>query len=187
MRIVVSGTHASGKSTLISDFALRHPLFTVLPDPFELIDEAWDSPSAAMFAQQLRVSAARLLAPDLGADVIAERGPLDFLAYLIALQDLSRAAVSNELLERSRALAADALRVIDVLAVLPLTTSAAIDVAEDEDLELRAAMDDVLLELVDDPDLIDAGVEIVELTGPPSRRLEALESIVEASRRDRTD
>ncbi len=186
MRIVVSGTHASGKSTLISDFALRHPLFTVLPDPFELIDEAWDSPSAAMFAQQLRVSAARLLAPDLGADVIAERGPLDFLAYLIALQDLSRAAISDELLERSRALAADALRVIDVLAVLPLT-SAAIDVAEDEDLELRAAMDDVLLELVDDPDLIDAGVEIVELTGPPSRRLEALESIVEASRRDRTD
>ena len=32
MRIVVSGTHASGKSTLISDFALRHPEFTVLPD-----------------------------------------------------------------------------------------------------------------------------------------------------------
>ena len=40
MRIVVSGTHASGKSTLISDFALRHPEFVVLPDPFEALDDA---------------------------------------------------------------------------------------------------------------------------------------------------
>lgn len=32
MRIVVSGTHASGKSTLVSDFAVRHPDFVVLPD-----------------------------------------------------------------------------------------------------------------------------------------------------------
>ncbi|WP_417555848.1 hypothetical protein [Microbacterium sp.] len=50
MRIVVSGTHASGKSTLISDFALRHPGFTVLPDPFELLDEASDAPGAAMLS-----------------------------------------------------------------------------------------------------------------------------------------
>ncbi|MFC4138171.1 MULTISPECIES: hypothetical protein [unclassified Microbacterium] len=35
MRIVVSGTHASGKSTLIDAFAAEHPEYRVLPDPFE--------------------------------------------------------------------------------------------------------------------------------------------------------
>ena len=60
MRIVVSGTHASGKSTLISDFVQRHPEYEVLPDPFELMDESWDAPSAALFAAQLSVAAARL-------------------------------------------------------------------------------------------------------------------------------
>jgi hypothetical protein len=60
MRIVVSDTHASGKSILISDFTLRHPGFTVPPDPFELLDEASDVPSAAMLSVQLRLSAERL-------------------------------------------------------------------------------------------------------------------------------
>jgi hypothetical protein len=60
MRIVVSGTHASGKSTLISDFVQRHPEYEVLPDPIELIDESWDAPSAAPSAAQLSVAAARL-------------------------------------------------------------------------------------------------------------------------------
>ena len=36
MRIVISGTHASGKSTLIADFASRRPEFEVFPDPYEL-------------------------------------------------------------------------------------------------------------------------------------------------------
>ena len=87
MRIVVSGTHASGKSTLIADFAAAHPGYRMLPDPFELLDEAAEADAAA-FVAQLRLSAARLtrLAP--GDDVIAERGPLDFLAYLDALDVL---------------------------------------------------------------------------------------------------
>jgi hypothetical protein len=44
------GTHASGKSTLIADFARRHPEYAVFADPFELIDESDDRPAAAMFA-----------------------------------------------------------------------------------------------------------------------------------------
>lgn len=84
VRIVVSGTHASGKSTLISDFASRHPEFTVLPDPFELVDED-DAVGAALFAAQLRIAADRLTDEPGRTHVIAERGPLDFLAYLLAL------------------------------------------------------------------------------------------------------
>ena len=178
MRIVVSGTHASGKSTLISDFAVRHPDFAVLPDPFDLIDETWDRPSAALFARQLRVAAERLRSDDLAPNVIAERGPLDFLAYLLALDELTGASASPELLERSATIAADALSHVDLLVVLPLDAAAAIEVGADEDPELRSAMNDVLMDLIDDPDLVGSGLEVVEIVGTPSQRLLRLESLV---------
>lgn len=177
MRIVVAGTHASGKSTLISDFVLRHPEFTVLPDPFELIDEAWDAPSAAMFAAQLRIAADRLHDDELGEHVIAERGPVDFLAYILALAELTDVPASDELVERATATTAEALGRVDVLAVLPLTASDPIPVGPDEQLELRLAMNDLLLELVDDPDIVGDGLTVVEITGDPEARLAALEAI----------
>ncbi|WP_394551965.1 AAA family ATPase [Agromyces sp. MMS24-JH15] len=163
MRIVVSGTHASGKSTLISDFALRHPEYTVLPDPFDLVDETWDSPTAASFAAQLRLSANRLDPDEAPGNVIAERGPLDFLAYLSALDDLTGASISRELLERATAITRAALDHVDLLVVLPLTAVDHIEPGIDEHLELRAAMNDVLLELIDDPEVVGEHAEVVEI------------------------
>lgn len=113
MRIVVSGTHASGKSTLVSDFALRHREFTVLPDPFDLVDETSDRPSVALFAAQLRVSADRLDPEESDENLIAERGPIDFIAYLLALDDLSGTAGSRELMQRSMAISREALDHVD--------------------------------------------------------------------------
>jgi hypothetical protein len=182
MRIVVSGTHASGKSTLISDFALRYPNFTVLPDPFDLIDEAWDQPSAAMFAAQLRVAAQRLDPDEVVGDVIAERGPLDFLAYLLARDEVTGASSSPQLLERSATITAEALGHVDLLVVLPLNSAEAIDVGDDEDPELRSAMNDVLMDLIDDPDLVGSRLRVVEIVGRPSERLRQLEALVRALR-----
>lgn len=176
MRIVVSGTHASGKSTLISDFALRHPEFVVLPDPFDLLDEG-DAPSAALFARQLRLGADRLTA-DAPDDLIAERGPLDFLAYLHALSELGGAALDVDLLEHARARTSAALATVDLLIVLPLTSRDAIHVGSDEHLDLRDAMNEELLELLDDPDLLGDRLEVAELTGAPQERLAALEALV---------
>lgn len=178
MRIVVSGTHASGKSTLISDFVLRHPEYRVLPDPFELIDEAWDAPAAGMFAAQLRVSAERLLADDLPADVIAERGPLDFLAYLQAIDDTR--GLPAGVGERAVLSTAQALGRVDLLVVLPLEPSDPVEVGSDEHPELRAAMDGALLELLDDGDVIGPQTRVVELSGTPGARLRALEAAVAA-------
>jgi hypothetical protein len=177
VRIVVSGTHASGKSTLISDFALRHPEFTVLPDPFELVDEAADVPDASLFAAQLRISADRLMDEAHGTHLIAERGPLDFMAYLLALADLTGRPLDTGFLERATARTAEALNTVDLLVVLPLTASDPIFVGDDEYLELRDAMNDVLLELLDDPDLIGRQLRVEEITGTPEARLAALEVI----------
>jgi hypothetical protein len=178
MHIVVSGTHASGKSTLTSDFALRHPEFTVLPDPFELIDEADDSPGAAMFATQLRIAAQRLNDLEPGDDVIAERGPIDFLAYLLALGDLTGTPVGDDVLRRAVGLTAEAMRTVDLLIVLPLSAHDGIHVGDDEHLELRAAMDGVLRELVEDPDVVGEDIVAAEIVGDPGDRLAQLEVLV---------
>ncbi|GAA2226144.1 ATP-binding protein [Herbiconiux moechotypicola] len=178
MRIVVSGTHASGKSTLVSDFALLYPAFSVLPDPFELIDEAWDGPGASSFARQLRLSAARLDPTETPGDLIAERGPIDFLAYLLAFDALDRMPESPGLLARSAEVTRDALRHVDLVVLLPLAPADGISIGVDEDPALRDAMNDALLDLVNDDDIVDEGVTVMEITGDRDRRLRMLQAVV---------
>ncbi|GAA2027274.1 hypothetical protein GCM10009819_08320 [Agromyces tropicus] len=178
MRIVVSGTHASGKSTLVSDFAARHPEFVVLPDPFELVDEAWDFPSAELFATQLRLSAARLHPDETAGHLLSERGPIDFLAYLLALDEFNSAPGSRELFARSIEITQGAMRHVDLLVVLPLDRDAEIFVPRDEHLPLRELMNDVLLDLVDDDQIVGANTNVVEIVGNRNQRVAALEELI---------
>lgn len=178
MRIVVCGTHASGKSTLVADFAARHPRFAVLSDPFELLDEAWDAPGPALFTAQLKVSAARLHRDDTASPFIAERGPIDFLAYLLAWEELTGGEVPRDLLDPLVEETRDAMANVDVLVVLPLTPADEIFVHAEEDLALREAMNDILLDLVTDVDLVGSHLDVVEITGDRDHRLGALEAVV---------
>lgn len=179
MLVVVSGTHASGKSTLISEFAALHPDFEVLPDPFELLDDTDAEPGADSFFAQLQLAAARLREPARGVSRIAERGPLDFLAYLDALMSLRRPGRSLAMFRGGLATAAGAMAQADLLVLLPLTEADHIEVPDDEDPELRSAMNDALLELADDPDLV-GNARVIELTGSPSHRLAQLEDAIES-------
>lgn len=167
MRIVVSGTHATGKSTLVASFAAAHPDFVVLDDPAEAFDEA--GADAGSFLAQLRLASARLLTRPPAPRLIAERGPLDLLAYLGAL-DLLRRPGRADVPDLDWMRAADAIATLDLLVLLPLTARDGIHVSDDEDPELREAMDEVLLELADDPDLV-GDVPVLELTGPREQRL----------------
>ncbi len=178
MRIVVSGTHAIGKSTLIGDFSMAHREFTVLPDPFELIDAAYDEPDASTYLAQLRLSADRLLELSPDDDVIAERGPLDFLAYLIALDGLGRIHLDEDLLTRATALTTEAMTAVDLLVLLPITVDDGIRAPEDEDPELRQAMNDALLELADDVGIL-GRTTVVEIVGDHALRLGRLQGTIE--------
>lgn len=182
MRIVISGTHASGKSTLMSDFGLSHPEYTQLPDPFDVIDETHAAAGVPSFFRQLALSADRLSELGAGTRVIAERGPLDFLAYLAALAELGRPSAASDALERGYDLTARAMQNVDVLVLLPLNRVDHIWVPDDEDLELRDEMNAQLLELCDNGDFTDS-VRILEITGDRSQRLAALEAAVGASTR----
>ena len=171
MRIVVSGTHASGKSTLISDFHDARPEYLVLPDPFEDLDLD-DPASESSFAVQLRATAARLRESAGRSAVISERGPLDFLAYLTALERLGRS--DGSLLSRATEMVDASMSDVDLLVVLPLEHDRAIRVPDEEDPALRRMMDETLGELVDDLEREGARPRIVTITGEPRTRLRRL-------------
>lgn len=176
MRIVVSGTHASGKSTLISDFRAVRAQYVVLPDPFEDLDLD-DPASEHSFAVQLRVTAARLRESAAASAVICERGPLDFLAYLTALEELGRS--DGVLLARAAEIVEASMAAIDLVAIVPLDGSRPIHVTGDEDPALRVAMDEALVGLVDDLERAGSVPHVVTIVGSPEERLRLL---LEASR-----
>lgn len=178
MIIVVSGTHASGKTALIEAFATAHPHFRVLPDPIDVLEEHKTDGGASTFYQQLEVSAARLVDVPGGA-VIAERGPLDFLAYLDSLERLGRPTRSPEEFRRGIDRCAEAMQVVDLLVLLHLDPRDQIYVPDDEDPDLRIAMDEALRELAADAYLT-AGAEVVEIEGPAEARPVLLQRVVAA-------
>lgn len=170
MRIVVSGTHGSGKSTLIADFVARHAEYLALGDPFEYLD--LDDPSGeASFAAQLRLTASRVRETAGEPAVISERGPLDFVAYLTALEQLGRS--DGELIARATTIADASLTDVDLVVILPLDGHHPIRVPVDEDPALREAMDAALLDLADERE-DSGGTRFLTLGGDPASRLRDL-------------
>ncbi|HYN66472.1 MAG TPA: hypothetical protein VES93_06250 [Ornithinibacter sp.] len=154
--------------------------YAQLPDPFELVDDDDDPAGAASFVRQLVVAAERLGGPDARADVVAERGPVDLLAYLEALTDLGRPSVGPDLMARLRATTARAMARVDLLVVVPLHPGDGITVPDDEDPELREAMDGRLLDLCDDDELVTSVGRVLEVAGSPESRLEQVLAAVTA-------
>jgi predicted ATPase len=171
VRIAVSGSHCSGKTTLVEDFLQRHPDYAHEPEPYDLAEARGAAFSAELTAadvwQQLEISVERLSGYEPGSNVIAERCPIDFLAYLEALN-------ASSMLDSARDLVCRGMQHVDLLIVLPLGDE--IEAPEGEDPELRDAMNASLLDIVDG-DLV-PGVRSVEISGTPHERLFALESAI---------
>jgi hypothetical protein len=185
VRIAVCGTHCSGKSTLVDDFLSIHRDYAHEPEPYEWLaeygEELAEEPDAESFFRQLERSIARLTSYREGARVIAERSPLDFLAYLLAHHDLGRSGRDCELIVAAAELAASGLAHLDLLVVLPLNDVDGIVAPPSEDLELRDEMNERLMEMITtDPYslLTRSTLRIVEIHGTPERRLLALERAV---------
>jgi AAA domain-containing protein len=163
MRIAVSGAHGVGKSTLIDEFLRLHPEFEHEPEPYTVLVEDYEEefsaePCVEDFLRQLEFNLERLGQHASGEKVIYERCPLDFLAYLSALNS----NVTRALLER----VSDSLQQLDMIVYLPLEREGG-----GEYPKLRRAVDRQLSEL-----LTATNVTVVEATGSTGQRLRAVES-----------
>lgn len=174
MRIAVSGTHCTGKSTLIDAFLQAHPDFVHEPEPYTVLVEDFGEefsaePCIEDFYRQLQFNINRLREHARGERVIYERCPIDFLAYVDALD--SQAA------QASLGLVSNAIQNLDLILYLPLDHT--IDVPEDEYPKLREAVDRRLSAILNDDDLgiiSSSGVVVVEAKGSITRRLRILET-----------
>lgn len=182
MRIAVSGTHSTGKTTLIEEFLQTHSYFIHEPEPYVALVEEYGEEFAAElgvddFFRQLEFNVERLRAHSVGECVIYERCPVDFIAYILALKDLRREDVASGLLETWIELVVDGLRYLELIVYLPISDD--LEAPDDEDPRLRKAVDKRLGAIFteDDHEIVSvSGTAIIEARGSTRQRLTLLES-----------
>jgi AAA domain len=172
VRIAVSGTHCTGKSTLIDEFLRVHPDFVHEPEPYtvlveELGEEFSAEPCVEDFLRQLEFNIDLLKQHERGERVIYERCPIDFLAYIECVGPRTT-SILNEVLE--------SMRRIEMIVYLPIDN---IDAGDEEFPKLRKAVDRRLSEIYSEDDLgiISAtNLVVVGATGSIEKRLRTVEA-----------
>jgi hypothetical protein len=171
VRIAVSGTHRTGKSSLVEALGACLPNHRTIPEPYEILEErgyAFAHPPAVDdFVMQLRQSLTTLRRRS--ANLIFDRCPLDFLGYIYASPDADRfdlATWQGEI--------AQAMKSLDLVVAIHA------DSMHDppmpiEDSAFRLAVDDLLRDIVDGDSLdLCQDVEILSLGVPWDHRLESV-------------
>jgi hypothetical protein len=177
MRIAVSGTHCTGKSTLIDEFLRAHPGFAHEPEPYTVLledfgEEFSAEPCVEDFYRQLEFNIDRLRQHAPGERVIYERCPLDFLAYIDALEPQRVEALLDQV--------SDVMRNLDLIVYLPLDDRA----PDSEYPKLRKAVDRRLSAIFRDDEfgvLSLCSATIIEASGSTSQRLRVIESYISQS------
>lgn len=169
MRIAFSGSHRVGKSSLIEALAPRLG-FRVIDEPYHALEEDGhefsDPPTIEDFEAQLRTSIA--IANDLPAGALVDRCPLDFVAYLRALDpdyDIDLDALR------------EAMSVFELVVFVPIEQPDRITVSTSEHRRLRADVDTNLRSLVLD-DSLGLDLTTVEADGPLDARVDEVMRMV---------
>jgi predicted ATPase len=161
MRIAFSGTHRTGKSTLLEQVAGLLPGYATVEEPYQLLEEEGyetaEEPSIEDFEAQLERS---LLSLEEGrADVLFDRCPADLLAYLLAHDDRD---VFD--LDQWRDRASEAMQTLDLVVFVPVESPDRIAVPSHEDRRHRMAVHEKLEALLLE-DRIGGDVEILRVAG----------------------
>jgi GTPase SAR1 family protein len=160
MRLAIIGTHGTGKTTLLEDFVSAQPSYEAVPEPYWLLAQQGtpfaDGPTSADLEEQLEASCSLILSTAAQEQVIFDRCPLDFIAYLdvVSAAEGFEWTPSGKLLGRIE----KALATIDLLVFLPLSRPDEISVPI-EFPKLRTRTDSRLKAILhkDDLGLLEAG------------------------------
>jgi hypothetical protein len=169
VRIAVSGTHSTGKSTLVAALGERLPDHTIVAEPYEvLVERGYEfahPPNVEDFVVQLKQSLLSLRRRS--PNRIFDRCPLDFVGYIAASPGAERFD-----LEAWRGPIARAMQSLDLVVVVHADPVHDPAIAV-EDPVWRLAVDDALRDIVDDDDFdLCDGVDTLILDGPWEHRVE---------------
>jgi hypothetical protein len=167
---------------------MAHPGFAHKPEPYTVLQEEYGEvfaadPSADDFYRQLEFNIDRLHCYQPNEKVIYERCPIDFIAYLLALNDLCTDSEAAQLVERSLELVKDGIELLDLIVFLPLDGMDSNVMSYREDQELRIAVDSWLVDILRSDDLnlfSSCHPMIVEVRGSIQERLLQIENLLES-------
>ena len=170
MRIAVSGSHRSGKSTLVGDLAKVLPGHATVAEPYEVLEEEGYEfaamPSLEDYERQLERSLELL--DEHGEDALFERCPLDFLAYALCCPD-GESFDAQDWLPRIR----PAMASLSLVVFVPVEDPDRIALPPSEDRGFRLLVDERLREIVRD-DSFGLDLEVVEVSGSRRRRADTV-------------
>jgi hypothetical protein len=174
VRVAFSGTHRTGKTTLVGAISSLVPTYEVIDEPYRVLEDSGyefsDPPTIEDFEQQLRTSLDVLATAP--ADALLDRCPLDVVAYLQAVDDDFEL---DDWMDDLR----DRIAMLDLIVVVPIETPDRIAVPAHEDRRLRHRVDDHLQRLVlDDPFGFDAAM--VEVSGALPERVRQVTDAMQA-------
>lgn len=178
MKIAVSGSHRTGKTTLIEDLAASFPGFSRFDEPYHQLEEEGhefaEMPCLADFELQLERSIRTLEESE--GDCLFDRCPADILAYLVTHADSAGFDLPGWL-PRVR----EAMQRLDLIVFVPIEEPDRVLVAETDDGGLRQRVHEALEEIVLD-DQLAFGIPVVEVTGTgEARARRVLKCITDAS------
>jgi predicted ATPase len=166
MKIAVSGTHCSGKTTLVEELSRALPAYEAIDEPYYLLEEEGHAFAERPGLEDFQILLNRSLEciADSEGDCIFDRCPLDFLAYLLAHDDSERFDV-DDWLPRVRS----AVEELDLIVFVPIEDPDRMMVPASEDAGLRRRVDEELREILEE-DRWELGVDVLEVTGSSSER-----------------
>jgi predicted ATPase len=167
MRISISGTHFSGKSTLVEALFEVLPMYTTVEEPYYLLQEEGhefaELPSIEDFELQLERSLESL--DESPPNVIFDRCPTDILGYLLTHTEIE-AFDLNKWLPRVKT----AIRKLDLVVFLPIENPDRIVLPFSQDAIYRQRVDDKLQEIILE-NIFDFEMEVIEVSGSPQKRV----------------
>jgi len=185
VRFAVSGSHGTGKSTLIAAFLAKFPGYRHEPEAFEALADdveltSSEGPTPDGLEALLDHTIAMLAGHPPGSSVVFERSPVDYVAYAAASRSWPAGAVER-FLEGSLPDVRAAVRHLDLIVLLPVSSQGPPPRADDDprfrkrvDLALRRALIDDDHDLFGRPD----APRVVELAPSPERQLAELVQLV---------
>jgi len=167
MRIAISGTHFSGKSTLVEALSDVLPQYTTVEEPYHLLAEEGyefaELPSIEDFELMLERSIENL--DESAQNVIFDRCPADILGYLLSHIDVEAFDIEGWL-PRIRF----AIRKLNLIVFLPIEKPDRIVLPVSQSAEYRQRVDEKLQEIIME-NTFDFEVDVLEVTGSPQTRV----------------
>ena len=168
MRIAISGTHFSGKSSLVQALSEALPQYTTADEPYHLLQEEGyefaELPSIEDFELQLERAIESL--DETTPNVIFDRCPADILGYLLSHTDVEAFNI-EEWLPRVQA----AINKLDLIVFLPIEEQDRIVLPLSQDAAYRQRVDEKLREVLLE-NIFDFEVDLLEVSGNLQTRVE---------------